>query len=71
MSNYICDSSLAIMCLLYTIAVSGQECTDDVGSLSHDNKIVTAGQTFIFAGYTVPCNGTVVAWGVLLSEIHT
>ena len=48
--------------LRYTIAVSGQDCTDTVGSLSHDNNIVTAGQTFILAGYTVPCNGTVVAW---------
>ena len=49
---------------LYTIAVSGQECTDTVtvGSLSHDNNIVTADRTFILAGYTVPCNGTVVAW---------
>ena len=51
----------------YTIAVSGQsgqECTDTVtvGSLSHDNNIVTSDQTFILAGYTVPCSGTVVAW---------
>ena len=50
--------------ILYTIAVSGQECTDTitVGSLSHDNNIVPADQTFILAGYTVPCSGTVVAW---------
>ena len=50
--------------ILYTIAVSGQECTDTitVGSLSHDNNIVPFDQTFIFAGYTVPCSGTVVAW---------
>ena len=49
---------------MYTIAVSGQECTDtvSVGSLSHDNNIVTVDRTFILAGYTVPCNGTVVAW---------
>ena len=49
---------------MYTIAVSGQECTDTVtvGSLSHDNNIVTIDQTFILAGYTVPCSGTVVAW---------
>ena len=45
-----------------TAAVSGQECTDTVGSLSHDSKIVTQAQTFILAGYTVPCNRTVVAW---------
>ena len=48
------------------IAVSGQECTDTVGSLSYDNdrkyKLVVNGQTFILAGYTVPCSGTVVAW---------
>ena len=50
--------------MLYTIAVSGQECTDTVtvGSLSHDNNFVTANQTFILAGYEVPCSGTVVAW---------
>ena len=52
------------MLILYTIAVSGQECTDTVtvGSLSHDNNIVILDQTFILAGYTVPCSGTVVAW---------
>ena len=46
------------------VAVSGQECTDTVtvGSLNHDNNFVTAAQTFILAGYTVPCSGTVVAW---------
>ena len=49
---------------MYTIAVSGQECTDTVtvGSLSDDINIVMADHTFILAGYTVPCNGTVVAW---------
>ena len=49
---------------MYTIAVSGQECTDTVtvGSLSHDNNIVTNDQTFILTGYTVPCSGIVVAW---------
>ena len=43
-------------------SVSGQECTDTVGSLSYDSNIVPQGQTFILAGYTVPCDGTVVAW---------
>ena len=49
---------------MYTIAVSGQECTDTVtvGSLSHNNTLVFADQTFILAGYTVPCSGTVIAW---------
>ena len=47
---------------MYIAAVSGQECTGTVGSLSHDSYIVLQGQTFILAGYTVPCNGTVVAW---------
>ena len=44
--------------------MSGQECTDTitVGLLSHDNYFVTAGKTFILAGYTVPCSGIVVAW---------
>ena len=30
--------------------------------MSHDSNIVTSGQTFILDGYTVPCDGTVVAW---------
>ena len=49
---------------MYYIAVSGQECTDTVtvGSLSHDDNIVDADQTFILADYTVPCSGIVVAW---------
>ena len=47
---------------LYTTSVSSQECTRAVGSLSHNSNIVTAGQTFILAGYTVNCSGTVVAW---------
>ena len=46
----------------YTIAISGQECTDTTGSLNHDSNIVSQVQTFILAGYTVPCNGIVVAW---------
>ena len=44
------------------IAVIGQECTDTVGSLNHDSIMVTQDQTFILAGYTVPCDGIVVAW---------
>ena len=30
--------------------------------MSHDSNIVLQGQTFILAGYAVPCIGTVVAW---------
>ena len=30
--------------------------------MSHDNNIVIVDRTFVFAGYTVPCGGTVVAW---------
>ena len=30
--------------------------------MSHDENFVTVDRTFILAGYTVPCNGTVVAW---------
>ena len=48
--------------MLYTVAVNGQECIDTVGSLSHDSNIVPQDQTFILAGYAIPCNGTVVAW---------
>ena len=44
--------------------VSGQECTDTVGSLDHDINSIPApvDRTFILAGYTIPCSGTVVAW---------
>ena len=54
---------LCIILMLHTIAVSGQECTNTVGSLSHNNSnLVTQGQTFILTGYIIPCSGTVVAW---------
>ena len=49
---------------IYYTAVNGQECTDTVliGSLDHDTTIVPFDETFILAGYTIPCGGTVVAW---------
>ena len=47
---------------LCIIAVRGQICTEAIGSLSHHSHFVTQDQTFILAGYTFPCNGTVVAW---------
>jgi len=49
---------------MYTIVINGQECTDvlTVGSLSHDSITVPVHLTYILAGYTVPCNRTVVAW---------
>ena len=30
--------------------------------MSHDSNIISEDQTFILAGYTIPCNGSVVAW---------
>ena len=48
--------------ILTIIAVSGQECTDTVGSLSHNSDFTPFDKTFILAGYTVHCTGTVVAW---------
>ena len=51
------------MLIDYTIAVSGEECTVTVGSLSHNNIFVDpVDRTFILAGYIVLCSGTVVAW---------
>ena len=47
---------------MYTTAVRGQECTDTIGSLSHDGNWIFTDQTYIIAGYTIPCDGTVVAW---------
>ena len=46
----------------------GKDCTDtvSVGSLKQDNTdhnaVINEGQTFILAGYVIPCSGTVVAW---------
>ena len=50
--------------MLFSVTVSGQECTGTAGSLSHNSSIVTADQTFILAEYTVSCDITVVvvAW---------
>ena len=44
------------------IAVTSQDCTDIVGSLSHNGSDVDPDPTFILADYIVPCSGTVVAW---------
>ena len=33
-----------------------------VGSLDHNRNIVPFDSTYILAGYTLPCSGTVVAW---------
>ena len=50
--------------MYFNVAVRGQECADTVivGSLSHNDSIVFADQTFILANHTVPCDATVVAW---------
>ena len=50
------------MIYTYTTAVNSQLCTDTVGSLSHNEKIASFGLTYIFPEYTVPCNGTAIAW---------
>ena len=48
----------------YIVVVSGQKCGSktEVGSLEYGSDIITEDQTFILAGYAVPCDGTVVAW---------
>ena len=48
--------------MLCTTAVSSPVCTDTIGTLSHDSIIVAQDRTYILAGYTIPCSGTVVAW---------
>jgi len=42
-----------------------------LGSLNHDNKTIDANKTFILAEYTVPCNGTVVAWEFCYQKANT
>ena len=51
-------------CLVYITAVSGQVCTapDTVGSLDHNEMIITPAQTYILTGYTVQCEGVVTTW---------
>ena len=50
--------------MLYITVVSGQVCIapDTVGSLDHDEMIITADKTYILAGYTVQCEGIVTTW---------
>ena len=52
------------MYFVATTLVSGHECTNTVavGSLRHDNITVNSNQTFILAGYTIPCSGIAIAW---------
>ncbi|XP_065899877.1 uncharacterized protein [Dysidea avara] len=46
------------------LSVSGQVCTapETVGSLVHDEMIITADQTYILTGYRVQCEGIVTTW---------
>ena len=50
--------------LLLVAVISGQNCTDTVGSLYSDHKssIIFSGRTFILADYQTSCEGNVVAW---------
>ena len=44
--------------------ISGQNCTDTVGSLYHNSKssIISPGRTFILADYQASCEGNMMAW---------
>ena len=46
---------------LYYTVVNGTN-NGVFGSLNYDSSIIDEDQTYILAGYTIPCNGTVVAW---------
>ena len=46
---------------LYYTVVDGTS-DEFVGSLNYDNNIIDEDRTYILAGYTIPCNRTVVAW---------
>ena len=50
------------MVYTYITTVNGQLCSDTVGSLRYKEIPVHLGLIYIFPEYTVPCNGTVVAW---------
>ena len=52
-----------LLCTI-AVAVTSQECMDNVGSLKHDSLHVVNDRTFIFADreYNVACERTVVAW---------
>ena len=47
---------------VYYTVVDGTSDEVVVGSLNYDNNIIDEDRTYILAGYTIPCNGTVVAW---------
>ena len=56
-------SYIVLLCTV-AVAVTSQQCMDNVGSLKHDGVHVVNERTFIFADrkYTVGCERTVVAW---------
>ena len=47
--------------LLYEV-VDGSNERKTAGSLSYSSSNIDKDETYILAGYTVPCSGTVVAW---------
>ena len=56
---------IIVLYLIVSRSVCGQECTSTitVGSLKHHgSKTIDANCTYILAGYTIPCDGIVVAW---------
>ena len=55
------DSTITIHYNYHTV-VDGTSDEILVGSLDYDSSIIDEDRTYILAGYTVPCNGTVVAW---------
>ena len=52
------------------LTVDSQGCMDNAGSLNHNNLRVVPDRTFIFSdsGYTVVCEGTVIAWEFCYKE---
>ena len=70
MNNHICYvhvlySSLLLLYIIHThnyVVVGVRDNRMTVGSLSYDSSIIDEDQTYILAGYTIPCNKTVVAW---------
>ena len=48
--------------MLYYIVLDDTSDGVVVGSLNYDSNIIDEDETYILAGYIVPCDGTVVAW---------
>ena len=70
--NYIVCEVVTHLLILVAV-ISGQNCTDTVGSLylTSGSSIVYASRTFILADYQTSCEGNVTAWEFCYKILET